>query len=61
MISGKARASSRWREFVFGFHEIQRAIEPHGGLKQMLETWPEIIKGLAESPRKRKTQEQKMW
>jgi hypothetical protein len=60
-ISSKTRARSRWREFVFGFHEIQRAIEPHGSLKQMLEGWQEIKKGLAESPRKRKTREQKMW
>jgi hypothetical protein len=27
----------------------------------MLGGWQEIKKGLAESPRKRKTQEQKMW
>jgi hypothetical protein len=55
------RARSRWREFAFGFHEIQRAIEPRYGLEQMLRGWEEIKRGLAESRRKRKTQEQKKW
>jgi hypothetical protein len=43
------------------FHEVQRAIEPQGGLQQTLQGWSEIQSGLAESCRKRKTQEQKMW
>jgi hypothetical protein len=56
-----AKARSHWREFAFGLHEIQRAIEPHYGLEQMLGGWEQIKSGLAESRRKRKTQEQKMW
>jgi hypothetical protein len=42
-------------------HALQRAIEPPGGLQQTLQGWKEIQSGLAESPRKRKTQEQKSW
>jgi len=42
-------------------HEIQRAIEPQCGLQQTLQGWKEIQSGLAESTRKRKTQEQKPW
>jgi hypothetical protein len=61
MSSQTSKARSRWREFAFAFHEIQRAIEPHSGLQQMLEDWEEIAGTLAESCRKRKTQEQKIW
>lgn len=43
------------------FHEIQRAIQPPGGLKQTLQDWKEIQSGLAESSRQRLTQEQKIW
>jgi hypothetical protein len=43
------------------FHAIQRAIEPQGGLQQTLQGWKKIQSGLAESGRKRKTQEQKSW
>jgi hypothetical protein len=56
-----SKARSRWREFSFVFHEIQRAIEPRCGLEQMLQEWQEIQSGLAESCRKRKTQEQRSW
>jgi hypothetical protein len=61
MISQMLRARSRWREFAFVFHELQQAIEPHCGLSQTLAGWQEIQCGLAESPRKRETQEQKIW
>jgi hypothetical protein len=61
MRSLKSRARSRWREFAFVFHEVQGAIEPHYGLGQALKGWEEVQNGLAESHRKRKTQEQKIW
>jgi hypothetical protein len=61
MNSPTRKARSRWREFAFVFHEIQRAIEPACGLEQMLKKWPEIQTDLAEASRKRKTQEQRMW
>jgi len=56
-----SKARSHWREFANTFHEIQRVIEPQGGLKQTLQEWKEIQSGLAEAYRKRKTQEQKSW
>jgi hypothetical protein len=43
------------------FHEIQRAIEPHCGLEPTLQGWKEIQSVWAESRRKRKTEEQKLW
>jgi hypothetical protein len=61
MISKNPKARSHWREFAFVFHELQHAIEPPYGLGQLLGAWEQIQCGLAESPRKRKTQEQKMW
>ena len=54
----RSKARSHWREFAYVF---QRAIEPAGGLTQTLEAWDEIQRDLAESCRKRKTQEQKAW
>ena len=59
--SPTSKARSHWREFAYVFHEIQRAIEPPCGLEQTLQGWKEIQKGLAESCRKRKTQEQRSW
>ena len=61
MNSPLSRARSHWREFAYVFHDIQRAIEPACGLEQTLDAWNEIQSGLAESCRKRKTQEQKAW
>ncbi len=55
------KARSHWREFAYVFHDIQRAIEPHGGLEHTLQAWKEIQSGLAESCRARKTQEQRLW
>ncbi len=55
------KARSHWREFAYVFHEIQRAIEPPCGLGETLAAWSEIQSDLAESHRKRKTQEQKAW
>jgi len=52
------RLPSRWREFAFAFHQIVAAIQPVLPLGEMLANWDQIAKGLAESPRKRKSQEQ---
>jgi hypothetical protein len=59
MNSAPSKARSHWREFAYVFHDIQRAIEPPCGLGQTLEAWDEIQRDLAESYRKRQTQEQK--
>ena len=56
MNSPTSKPRSRWREFAFVFHEVQRAIEPYYGLEQTLRGWQEIQSGLAESPRSRQTQ-----
>jgi hypothetical protein len=52
------RNPSRWREFSFAFHQVAKAIEPTLTLGQMLTNWNPIAEGLAEKPRKRKSQEQ---
>jgi len=52
------RLPSRWREFAFAFHQIIAAIQPAFALGDMLANWDQIAKGLAEAPRKRKSQEQ---
>jgi hypothetical protein len=57
----KARARSRWREFCFGFHQVAQAIEPRITLKQTIDTWNDIAGKLAESPRKRITQENQIF
>ena len=49
--------TSRWREFAFVFHQVLQAIMPDLSLKGMLANWRQISKDLAESPRKRKSQE----
>jgi len=40
------------------FHQVWRAILPAFSLPEMLANWKEISDDLAESPRKRKSQEQ---
>jgi hypothetical protein len=50
--------ASRWREFAFAFHQVLQAIMPELSLKEMLANWQEISNDLAESPRKRQSQEQ---
>jgi len=40
------------------FHQVLRAIMPAFSLQEMLAHWKEISDELAESPRKRKSQEQ---
>src|SRR6266702_1969445 len=52
------RLPSRWREFSFAFHQITTAIQPALALSDVLANWDQIAKGLAEAPRKRKSQEQ---
>ena len=41
----------------FIYRELCAAIVPHVGLSHVLTRWPEIARGLAESPRKRGRQE----
>jgi hypothetical protein len=41
------------------FHQIVRAIEPRLSLRELVEHWHELAAALRESPRKRKSQEQK--
>ena len=52
------RPPSRWREFSFAFHQITKAIEPTLALDDMLASWGQIPKRLADAPRQRKSQEQ---
>jgi hypothetical protein len=40
----------------FIYRELCAAIVPHVGLSHVLTHWPDIARGLAESPRKRKRQ-----
>ena len=41
----------------FVYRELCAAIVPHVGLSHVLTHWPDIARGLAESPRKRDRQE----
>jgi len=50
--------TSRWREFAFAFRQVLQAIRPWLPLKQMLKHWEGISAGLAEPPRRRKSQEE---
>jgi hypothetical protein len=52
------RTPSRWPEFSFAFDQVAKAIEPTLTLDKMLTNWKPIAEGLAEKPRKRKSQEQ---
>lgn len=54
------RVQSHWREFNYMFNQVQRAIEPFLSLQSTVENWKDIIYGLAEAPRKRKQQLDKM-
>jgi len=44
---------SQWREFSFAFNQITHAIQPGLSLSSMVKNWGKIVRGLAESPRKR--------
>jgi len=50
------RRSSRWREFQFSLHQLQRAIAPELGLEFVVRHWNEIAAALAERNRKRAPQ-----
>jgi hypothetical protein len=50
---------SRWREFAFILHQIQRAVEPGLSLAGTMVDWPRLARGLSESSRCRETQAQK--
>jgi hypothetical protein len=52
-ISSTRSAPSKWREFAFGLHQIQQAIEPVLGLDKIVQNWNEIAGALAEPSRKR--------
>jgi hypothetical protein len=59
-IHFKANAPrSRWREFAFILHQIQRAVEPGLSLAGVICDWARLAHGLSESSRRRKTQAQK--
>jgi len=38
------------------FHELCASVIPRVGLDRMMATWPAIVQGLAQSPRRRATQ-----
>jgi len=48
--------SSRWREFAYMFHELQRAVIPETPLPDVMENWAQIAGELAERSRRRNTQ-----
>src|SRR5260370_37221824 len=53
--------ASRWREFLFAFHQLTQAIQPVLSLRYLIENWTHIAAQLAEPPRIRKAQEQKFY
>lgn len=52
-------AASRWREFLFAFHQLTYAIQPALPLRHLLHNWANISTRLAEPPRSRKVHEQR--
>jgi len=52
-------ATSRWREFLFAFHQLTYAIQPALPLRHLLHNWTSISTRLAEPPRLRKVHEQR--
>ena len=55
------RVQSRWREFAFVYHQLQRAVEPMLPLQMVLEDWESYSKSLAEAPRQRPLQQRKIF
>ena len=53
--------ASRWREFLFAFHQLTQAIQPALSLRHLIENWTDIAGQLAEPPRMRKAQEQNFY
>lgn len=56
MFCSSDRQRSEWREYAFALHQIQDAIEPDLSLTNVLTQWNRLAAALAESPRKRETQ-----
>ena len=50
----RERNQSPWREFEFMMHKLRNIVEVPLTLRHVLRRWPEICKGLAEAPRKRR-------
>lgn len=50
------KIKSEWREFAFGLHQLQQAVDPAISLKKVLHGWGDISNALAESSRQRKPQ-----
>jgi hypothetical protein len=55
-----SRDHSHWREFAFMLNQVKSSIEPRLPLQSMLKNWSTISHGLAEPPRKRKSQGRQM-
>jgi hypothetical protein len=53
--------ASRWREFLFAFHQLAHALQPALSLRHLIANWADIAHQLAEPPRMRKAQEQKFY
>ena len=54
------KTPSQWREFAFVLHQVLHAIMPAFSLQKMLAHWSEISAQLAEPPRLRALQVQKL-
>lgn len=54
--SDNGRPRSRWREDAFIYRQVQRAIMPTYGLAQAIRDWHEIVRDLADTPRRRPRQ-----
>lgn len=52
--------SNLWREMSFALHLLKQAVNPRLSLGQCLENWGNISRNLAEPPRKRKLQLNKL-
>ena len=52
---------SAWREFNFVYNKVKRAIEPRLALEDMIASWSDISKLLAENHRNRNSQLSKFY
>jgi hypothetical protein len=50
---GKKPSRSEWEDFSFALHEVQQLIEPSLPLLEAMRRWPQIAPSLAERPRRR--------
>ncbi len=53
-----SKRCSRWREFVFMFRQVLRAVMPWLSLQEALHAWAQISTDLSEPRRKRASQEE---